>query len=81
MPKFYNDFIILVISSFEMTKVVPFSTLTTPLPHNFLWIASSIAEADAIVANRSSTFLAKGMGTFINSRANLSNKVPRNPPD
>lgn len=81
MPNFYNDFIILVISSFEMTKVVPFTTLTTPLPHNFLWIASSIAEANAIVSNGCSTFLAKGMGTFINSRANLSNKVPRNPPN
>ena len=43
-----------------MTEVIPFPALMTPCPHIFHSIAPLIAEADAIVANDASTFLAKG---------------------
>ena len=82
--EFPSDFMILLISSissFQMTKVIPFSALTTPRLRIFLWIASSIAEADAIAANGAKRFLAKRTATFINGPANLPDKAPRSPPD
>ena len=69
------------ISSFKLTKVIPFPTLTTPLPCIFLWIPPSIGEADAIVANSTKTFFPKGTVTFTNGTANLPQKAPRSPPD
>ena len=43
---------------------------------HFFLIASSIAEAHAIVANATKTFLARGTAIFINVPANFPNSVP-----
>ena len=51
---------------FMMTKVIPFSEHTTPLPCIYLLIGPSIVEADATVANSTKTVLTKGIVTIIN---------------
>ena len=43
-----------------MTKAIPFPALTTPFSCIFLWIAPSIAETDAIVANGAKKNLVTG---------------------
>ena len=61
--EFSSNFIILIISSncsFEMTKMIPFPTLTTSLACVFLWTATSFAKADVIGANGARILLAKG---------------------
>ena len=58
-----------------------FPALTIPFSHIFLWVASCIAEADAIIADGAKTFLATETVIFINRPANLPNKAPRNSPD
>ena len=83
-PKFSSDFTILIVSSifsFEMAKVIAFPALYDSSPTLFLWIPPSIAEADTIVANSTSTFLAEGTAAFISGLTNLPKKALSNPPD
>ena len=63
------------ISSFEIIKVV------FPEPCIFYWIASSIAEAAAVIPNGAKTFCANGAATFINGPAILHSNEPKDPPD
>ena len=68
--EFSSYFIVLVILfmySFEMTKVIPVRAPTAPLPRIFLWIAPSVAETDAIVANGTKKIFAKGTQIVITS--------------
>ena len=50
-------------------SVIPFPSLTTPLKHIFLWMALSIAEADAIVAKGAKTYLANRTAICFNGPA------------
>ena len=73
---------VLIISSMywpEMTNIIPFPALMTL--RIFLWIALSIAEADPIVANGASTFIAKGTQLSSMEQLICIKKAPRDPPD
>ena len=66
----------LLISSFEMTKSILFSSLTTLHPSIFFFfIVLFIAKADAIATNFAKTILAKGTATFINGPVIFSNNA------
>lgn len=67
--------------SFELTGVILFLILTTPLPRIFFWITTSIADADAMVTNEVSLFLVIGITTSISGPIYLPNDQPGNSPD
>ena len=73
--------IISSISSFEMTKVNPFSALMAS--HSLIFLSNlSIADEVALVANFGKTPFAKGTTIFVSvSLPNLPIILPRNPPD
>ena len=68
-------FIISLISSFEILKVV------FPEPCIFLSILPSIDEAAAVIPNEAKIFFASGAAAFLNGPASLLNNDPKNPPD
>ena len=70
-----NNFIISFISSFEIIKVV------APEPWIFFYIASSIANAAAVIPNRAKIFFANETATFINGTTTVLNNEPKNHPD
>ena len=61
-----------------MTKIISFPAFATPYPRFFLWIATSIAEADVTEADDAKTFFTKETATFISGSASLTNKALRN---
>lgn len=67
--------------SFELTGVILFLILTTPLPRIFFWITTSIADADAMVSNSVSLFLVIGITTSISGPIYLPNEPPGNSHD
>lgn len=67
--------------SFELTGVILFLILTTPLPRIFFWITTSIADADAMVTNSVSLFLVIGITTSISGPIYLPNEPPGNSHD
>lgn len=67
--------------SFELTGVILFLILTTPLPRIFFWITTSIADADAMVTNSVSLFLVIGITTSISGPIYLPNEPPDNSHD
>lgn len=66
---------------FELTGVILFLILTTPLPRIFFWITTSIADADAMVTNSVSLFLVIGITTSISGPIYLPNEPPGNSHD
>lgn len=67
--------------SFELTGVILFLILTTPLQRIFCWITTSIADADAMVTNEVSLFLVIGITTSISGPIYLPNEPPGNSHD
>lgn len=67
--------------SFELTGVILFLILTTPLPRIFFWITTSIADADAMVTSSVSLFLVIGITTSISGPIYLPNEPPGNSHD
>lgn len=67
--------------SFELTGVILFLILTTPLPRILFWITTSIADADAMVTNSVSLFLVIGITTSISGPIYLPNEPPGNSHD
>ena len=56
-----------------LVAIAPFQRIS-------LWIAPSIAKADAIVVYGAKTLLAKKTTILINGHENMPNKAPRYPP-
>ena len=64
-----------------MTKLIYSLALKIPHPLIFIWIATSIAEVNAIIANSAVKFFTEETPTYLNQQVNLPNKAGKHPHD